>query len=362
MPWLVAINSCLSNGPICTSRAPFHGPTTPATVNDVTGGGKAYVYKSALEHCVDTPKQKQLMHSSSRFALSLKKPVWQTLPFPFTLRIVSGVTKCVPIELMISHEYAPESRTSTPSQVSTPYPLLLVEWHFSGTWPQFKRQTINGTGTPTARHEILNVSPGWRLTSGGGGWATTGALQPISSEPSKQSECESHSNDFGMHWPFRHWYSLDRQVDPGTEVSQFSSSELSSQSLSPSINNYSQSNSQSVSEYVSRGQLTATPCLQNTFPVIATEFVGFATAQIAAARLVGTISTIVNAIAHLLFGNAIAVHASRLIHRTSCWRPICCIVVCMSMKENNIVIIPFGWWTFENCQQMKDELIFGYNK
>lgn len=214
---------------------PVHGPCTPTTVSDVTGGGSAYVNKLALLHCVETPKQKQLMQSSGRLALSLNCPFLQTSSSPpDTFRIVSGTTNSVPWLLSNSHEYAPESETSIFGHVNTPNPFWLVLIHFSGTWPQFKRHNTNGVGTPTALQVMLNVSPGRKYTSGGGGWDATGFVQPTSSDPSKQSTCESHSNDFGMHWPLWHWYSLPKQIEPGAAVAQPSSSELSSQSSSPS--------------------------------------------------------------------------------------------------------------------------------
>lgn len=81
---------------------------------------------------------------------------------------------------------------------------------------------------------MLKVWRGRRLTEAGGGWATVGVTQPTSSDESIQSLCRSHWYDFGMHWPFWHWNSLDKQREPLTACGQFSSSEPSPQSFSPS--------------------------------------------------------------------------------------------------------------------------------
>lgn len=62
-------------------------------------------------------------------------------------------------------------------QVSVPNPLTLVVVHFSGIWPQLRRHVTKGTGTPVARHVIINVVPGSRVIIGGGGEITAGAAR-----------------------------------------------------------------------------------------------------------------------------------------------------------------------------------------
>lgn len=52
--------------------------------------------------------------------------------------------------------------------VSVPYPLSLVISHFDGTWPQFRRHDISGTGTPTALHVVTNTAPISNVISGRG--------------------------------------------------------------------------------------------------------------------------------------------------------------------------------------------------
>lgn len=73
--------------------------------------------------------------------------------------------------------------------------------HVDGTWPQFKRQIITGTGVPTALHLRVNVDSTSILTLRGGGSIMIGFLQPNSSDPSKQSTSLSQWNDLGIHWP-----------------------------------------------------------------------------------------------------------------------------------------------------------------
>lgn len=58
-------------------------------------------------------------------------------------------------------------------QVMTPMPPSLVQVHLGGTWPQFKRQEIKGTGTPTASHFSVRVSPGFSFTLLGFGGLVT---------------------------------------------------------------------------------------------------------------------------------------------------------------------------------------------
>lgn len=63
--------------------------------------------------------------------------------------------------------------------VMTPMPESLVKEHFGGTCPQFNLQEIKGTGTPTASHLSISVSPGFSFTfEGFGGLVTcTGTIK-----------------------------------------------------------------------------------------------------------------------------------------------------------------------------------------
>jgi hypothetical protein len=74
---------------------------------------------------------------------------------------------------------------------------------------------------------MLNTTPAWSVTDGGGGVITAGAMHPISSELSEQSDCVSHWNDLGMHCLFAHWNSSNLHGPLVGPAEQPSSSELS---------------------------------------------------------------------------------------------------------------------------------------
>ena len=57
--------------------------------------------------------------------------------------------------------------SSTPQDGNHTFGELLIV-HFSGTHPQFKRQTISGVGTPSVVQLIMNVWPTDTETVGGG--------------------------------------------------------------------------------------------------------------------------------------------------------------------------------------------------
>lgn len=57
--------------------------------------------------------------------------------------------------------------------VRVPTPLMLVDVHLAGTWPQLRRQEISGVGTPTASQTSTRLSPGFNLTFDGAGGRVT---------------------------------------------------------------------------------------------------------------------------------------------------------------------------------------------
>lgn len=126
------------------------------------------MYKSAEWQVAVCPKQKHLIHSSGDRASELKEPTGHTVRW-LTINIVSGTANVVPLMLIASQEYAPWSSIWISGQINLPTPLSLVDRHFGGTWPQLRRHTTSGAGTPTAVHEISKSAPTSRVTLGGGG-------------------------------------------------------------------------------------------------------------------------------------------------------------------------------------------------
>ena len=143
---------------------------------------------------------------------------------------------------MASQLYAPWSVTCALGHVKRPNPTSEDMVHLEGTWPQFKRQTTSGVGTPTAVQLIMMAAPMSMFIVGGGGIRMVGLAaktidnsqqndrdttqlslnrtrvylqQPISSLRSWQSSSRSQWNERGMHWFCDwHWNSSCRHGEP----------------------------------------------------------------------------------------------------------------------------------------------------
>ena len=70
---------------------------------------------------------------------------------------------------MASQLKAPWSMIWASRQVKTPKPDSDVIVHLDGTWPQLRRQTTSGVGTPTAVQLMTMVVPKLIMIMGGGG-------------------------------------------------------------------------------------------------------------------------------------------------------------------------------------------------
>ena len=87
------------------------------------------------------------------------------------------MAKMLPLLLMASQVYAPASVYLTSVIVRVPRPswLTTVTRSPDGIFPQFRRHTISGVGTPTASQKIENWPPSSTSSSDTGGTVITGA-------------------------------------------------------------------------------------------------------------------------------------------------------------------------------------------
>ena len=76
------------------------------------------------------------------------------------------MAKTRPLILLASQEYAPASIADTFEIVKEPMPSSLVVKQRGSrhTWPQFRRQLMNGFGKPSALHSSRSVAPNVMVT------------------------------------------------------------------------------------------------------------------------------------------------------------------------------------------------------
>ena len=97
--------------------------------------------------------------------------------------------------------------------VKTPYPDSDVIVHLDGTWPQLRRQTTSGVGTPTAVQLMMIVVPMLMLIIGGGGMRIVGlaVVYDIISNDNITSSNDQVKSNSTYSIRFRH-FDLDSRV------------------------------------------------------------------------------------------------------------------------------------------------------